>query len=62
MAQKVPFPFNNAKQYETYNRNPLGKEWNTLKMYSALSKPAVDIKEGLLIEPLSKKDKKRKPE
>lgn len=56
LTQKVPFPFQSAKHYEDYNRNPLGKEWNTGNMYAKLNRPTVEVKDGLFVQPLRRQD------
>jgi len=55
----IPYPFTSKRQYEMSLRQPLGRDWNTLKSYQAMTKPEVITKAGAIINPISVKELKR---
>jgi U3 small nucleolar RNA-associated protein 14 len=51
-VDKVPFPFQNAEQYNQQLKMPTGPEWNTLGAYHHKIKPKVFSKIGVVVTPL----------
>merc|ERR1712113_509390 len=51
-VDKVPYPFQNAKQYEQDMRVPTGPEWNTLPTHLQRIKPKMFVKVGAIVPPL----------
>jgi len=58
-VSQLPFPFTSKAQYEKSLRQPLGRDWNTLKSFQEMTKPEVITKTGTIIEPMSVKALKR---
>ncbi|XP_057213690.1 U3 small nucleolar RNA-associated protein 14 homolog A isoform X1 [Triplophysa rosa] len=61
----LPFPFQNATQFESCIRTPVGQTWNTQTAVKKMTMPKVVTTAGAIIEPLVKedyiKDKSTKP-
>mmetsp|Transcript_7943 Transcript_7943/g.11085 ORF Transcript_7943/g.11085 Transcript_7943/m.11085 type:complete len:549 (+) Transcript_7943:41-1687(+) len=57
---QVPYPFSSKAQYERYMAQPLGREWNAEKAVQELIKPAVVVRPGVAIEPLTKSRQQKK--
>ena len=53
LVKAIPFPFTSAEQYEHSLRAPVGADWNTQYTHHQLTKPAVQIKAGHLIAPMT---------
>lgn len=51
---QVPYPFKTRAQYEKYMAQPIGEEWNAKEAVAELTKPAVTLRRGVAIEPISK--------
>jgi len=51
-VETVPHPFKTRAEYEASLRNPLGPEWNTADVHSALVRPKVVIDAGAVIDPI----------
>lgn len=54
LAKDLPFPYTSASQHEIALRQPLGPEFQTAGAYRAQTRPAVLVKAGSLIAPISK--------
>lgn len=52
MVNEVPFPFQTRAQYERAVQQPVGREWNTIRTFNAMTRPAVATKAGTIIEPM----------
>ncbi|ORY93150.1 small-subunit processome [Syncephalastrum racemosum] len=50
--EAVPYPFQTLEQYERSLRAPVGKEWNTSKTVSKITKPRIITKLGMVIDPI----------
>ena len=53
MVKALPFPFTNAAHYEHSIRAPVGSDWNTQYTHHQLTKPAIKVKSGHLITPIT---------
>ena len=52
LLDTVPYPFKTREQYEASIRAPIGKEWNTASSHEKMTKPAVIVKSGSIINPI----------
>jgi len=57
-TESVPRLFESREAYERSLRNPLGKDWNTLSMHKAMTKPKITTRTGTVIDPIFKKNQK----
>ncbi|GAB5355035.1 hypothetical protein AAMO2058_000171300 [Amorphochlora amoebiformis] len=57
--ESVPYPYTSKEQYEMSLRQPLGKEWNTLRTFQEITKPEVFTRTGEIIAPISSKELKK---
>lgn len=55
LVANLPFPFTSVDDYEQSIRQPLGKDFVPATAHRVLTKPAITIKSGAIIEPMSKK-------
>jgi U3 small nucleolar RNA-associated protein 14 len=49
----VPYPFTSREEYERSLKQPLGKEWNTVKQHEKKIMPQVTVQAGTIITPIS---------
>jgi U3 small nucleolar RNA-associated protein 14 len=52
---RLPGPFTKPEQFEAFNAQPLGREWNTMRTFTEVNRPAVETRQGLVIEPIKRK-------
>ena len=52
-VDRVPYPFVSAEQYERAMKQPLGPDWNTQSVFNKHIRPAVVVKAGAVIDPIS---------
>lgn len=52
----LPFPYENAAQFESTIRTPVGQTWNTQSVVKKMTTPKVVTKMGAIIEPMAKED------
>lgn len=50
---QVPYPFKTRAQYEKYMGQPIGEEWNAKEAVAEITRPAVTLRRGVAIEPIS---------
>lgn len=53
LVEHIPHPFTSVEQYEKSIRTPLGPDFNTMTAFQQITKPAVIVKQGAIIKPLS---------
>jgi hypothetical protein len=49
----VPHPFTSREEYELAMRMPIGEEWNASHVVKEMTKPAIKVRAGRIIEPIS---------
>lgn len=54
LVKKIPFPFKTSKQFDSVHKIPVGKEWNSNRVYQKQIAPEVLTRDGEIIEPISK--------
>jgi len=52
-VKQLPFPYAKRELFEENMNTPLGKEWNTQTSYRLLAEPAVKMRKGHVIRPIS---------
>ena len=58
-VERLPFPFQNAKQFEKSISQPIGNTWNTAGGLREMIKPAVQTTPGQIIAPATMEKEKR---
>ncbi|EGD80880.1 hypothetical protein PTSG_01466 [Salpingoeca rosetta] len=48
----IPHPFVNPAHFEQVMQAPVGREWNTVRVFQKSVRPAVETKAGMYIEPM----------
>ncbi|TKR96052.1 hypothetical protein L596_010129 [Steinernema carpocapsae] len=51
---EIPFPYTTIDDYETMLNQPIGKDWNPVRVTKELTKPGVKTEAGRIIRPLDK--------
>lgn len=54
LVKKIPFPFKTSKQFDSVHKIPVGKEWNSNRVYQKQIAPNIITRDGEIIEPLTK--------
>jgi U3 small nucleolar RNA-associated protein 14 len=54
LVKSIPFPFKSSKQFDSVNKIPVGKEWNSKKVFLKQIAPDVLTRDGEIIQPISK--------
>ena len=52
LTPTVPYPFVDMEQYEASLSQPLGPDWNAMRMHRESVRPRVEVKAGLVIKPM----------
>eukprot|EP01069_Polyplicarium_translucidae_P001185 Polyplicarium_translucidae@DN1562_c0_g1_i1.p6 len=52
LAPRVPFPYENARQYEASLRQPVGPEWNTVTAHHKFIEPQLRLRAGSSVLPM----------
>ena len=54
MVKSIPFPFKTARQFDAVHKIPIGKEWNSKRVYQKQIAPEILTRAGEIIDPISK--------
>ena len=54
LVKQIPFPFKTSKQFDAVNKIPVGKEWNSNKVFQKQIAPEILTRDGEIITPISK--------
>lgn len=54
LVKKIPFPFKSARQFDAVHKIPIGKEWNSKRVYQKQIAPEILTRDGEIIQPISK--------
>ncbi|KAL7545686.1 hypothetical protein ACHAWF_009036 [Thalassiosira exigua] len=57
---EIPYPYRSREEYERAISGSIGREWNTLQGSKDMSRPAVLVRAGKIIQPIAKKSKSKK--
>jgi U3 small nucleolar RNA-associated protein 14 len=53
LVERVPYPFTSHEQYERALRTAVGPDWNTPSVFAKAIKPAVLVRRGAIVDPVS---------
>ena len=56
---EIPYPYRSREEYEKAIAGNIGQEWNTMKGSKEMSRPAILVRAGKIINPLTKKAKSK---
>jgi len=56
---EIPYPYRSREEYEKAIAGKIGQEWNTMKGSKEMSRPAILVRAGKIINPLTKKAKSK---
>lgn len=56
---EIPYPYRSREEYERAISGSIGREWNTIHGTKEMSRPAILIRAGKVIQPIEKKAKKK---
>ena len=56
---EIPYPYRSREEYERAISGNIGQEWNTIHGMKEMSRPAILVRAGKIIQPLSTKAKKK---
>jgi U3 small nucleolar RNA-associated protein 14 len=56
---EIPYPYRSREEYERAISGSIGREWNTILGTKEMSRPAILIRAGKVIQPIAKKAKKK---
>ena len=54
LVKKIPFPYKTSKQYDAVHKIPIGKEWNSKRVYQKQIAPEILTRAGEIIDPITK--------
>ena len=54
MVKQIPFPFKSCRQFDSVNKIPVSKEWNSNKVFQKQIAPEILTRDGEIIAPISK--------
>lgn len=57
---EIPHPYRSREEYERSIAGNIGQEWNTIHGTKEMSRPAVLVRAGKIIQPIAKKAKAKK--
>lgn len=56
---EIPYPYRSREEYEKAIAGNIGQEWNTMQGTKEMSRPAVLVRAGKIIKPITKKSKQQ---
>lgn len=56
---EIPYPYRSREEYERAISGSIGQEWNTIHGTKEMSRPAILVRAGKIIQPLATKAKKK---
>ena len=56
---EIPYPYRSRAEYERAIAGNIGQEWNTMLGAKEMSRPAVLVRAGKIIQPIGKKSKNK---
>lgn len=56
---EIPYPYRTREEYERAISGNIGQEWNTMHGTKEMSRPAVLVRAGKIIQPIGKKSKSK---
>ena len=56
---EIPYPYKSREEYERAIAGNIGQEWNTIHGTKEMSRPAVLVRAGKIIQPIAKKSKSK---
>lgn len=56
---EVPYPYRSREEYERAIAGNIGREWNTMNGTKEMSRPAVLVRAGKIIQPIAKRAKSK---
>jgi U3 small nucleolar RNA-associated protein 14 len=56
---EIPYPYRSREEYERAISGSIGQEWNTREGAKEMSRPAILVRAGKVIQPIAKKAKKK---
>ena len=60
-VSNIPYPYKTREEYERAMTGAVGKEWNVTSALKDMTRPEIMTRAGKIIQPLSKKVKRRRP-
>jgi U3 small nucleolar RNA-associated protein 14 len=54
LVKKIPFPYKTSRQFDAVHKIPIGKEWNSKRVYQKQIAPDILTRPGEIIDPISK--------
>ena len=54
LVKQIPFPFKSCRQFDSINKIPVSKEWNSNKVFQKQIAPEILTRDGEIIAPISK--------
>lgn len=54
LVKSLPFPFKTSRQFDAVHKIPIGKEWNSKRVYQKHIAPEILTRPGEIIDPISK--------
>jgi U3 small nucleolar RNA-associated protein 14 len=56
---EIPYPYRSREEYERAISGSIGREWNTIHGAKEMSRPAILVRAGKIIQPIAMKAKKK---